>query len=59
MARQRITQAVLASHIGLSQTAVSRRLTGEVPFDVNELAAAAEVLGVTAQYLLSGAQQVA
>jgi transcriptional regulator with XRE-family HTH domain len=32
--------------MGVSQALVSRRLTGEVPFDVAELSRIAEILGV-------------
>jgi transcriptional regulator with XRE-family HTH domain len=37
-ARRRTTQVGLADVIGLSQAAVSRRLRGEIPFTVDELA---------------------
>jgi len=49
---RRLTQADLGSHLGLSQTAVSRRLLGEVPFDVAELHAAADLLGVDVSALV-------
>lgn len=56
MARRKISQTALAAHLGMTQSAVSRRLTGEVPFDVVELEAAAALLGVSAaQLLLDGA----
>lgn len=41
------SQARLAQVLRVSQRAVSRRLTGEVPFDVDELAAVAEYLHVS------------
>lgn len=47
------SQAELAQILGLSQSAVSRRLLGVVPFDVNELEAIGRRLGATAAELLS------
>lgn len=44
--RQRRSQADLARALELSPAAIGRRLTGEVPFDVNELEAIADMLGV-------------
>jgi transcriptional regulator with XRE-family HTH domain len=46
MARQRIPQRAIATAMGLSQQAASRRLTGEVPFDTQELEAIAAHLHV-------------
>jgi len=46
MARRRVSQSALAKHLGMAQTAVSRRLTGVVSFDVNEVAAVAAFLDV-------------
>jgi len=46
MARQQISQEKLASLTGLSQSRISRRLVGDRPFDVTELAAIAIALGV-------------
>jgi transcriptional regulator with XRE-family HTH domain len=37
MARQRVSQAALAEALGVSQGAVSRRLRGDIPFDVEML----------------------
>ena len=45
MARLDVTQSQLAEALAMSPFAVSRRLRGEVPFDVAELAASAELLG--------------
>lgn len=53
MLRAEVEQAQLAAALGLSQSAVSRRLTGEVPFDVNELQIVATTLHVSAGSLLS------
>lgn len=44
MAEKRVTQEQAAAALGLSQVAVSRRLSGSVPFDVNELKAVADLL---------------
>lgn len=52
MVRQEVNQQQLAESLGLSQAAVSRRLTGEVPFDVNELVAVAAALGITVADLM-------
>lgn len=52
MARKRVTQSVLAAHLGISQAALSRRLRGEIPFDVNELALIASHLDVTIDALI-------
>lgn len=52
MGRQRVSQRRIAEVIGLSQQAVSRRLSGEVPFDVAELGRIAAELGVLADVFL-------
>jgi transcriptional regulator with XRE-family HTH domain len=58
VARQRISQTTLGERLGLSQAGVSRRLLGQVPIAVDELAAFAEVLGVQPETML-GAPVVA
>jgi transcriptional regulator with XRE-family HTH domain len=55
VARRRITQSQIAEVLGLSQMAVSRRLSGAVPFDVEELGKVAALLGVPASTLLGEA----
>lgn len=55
LARRQISGKQLATHLGLSQFAVSRRLRGETPFSVDELAATAEWLGVPVASLLTEA----
>lgn len=40
------TQQEFGEAIGVAQQGVSKRLIGEIPFDVNELAAAAAFLNV-------------
>ena len=52
MARKRVTQQALAAAISLSQAALSRRLRGEVAFDVNELTAVAAHLDIPLSDLL-------
>lgn len=44
MGRRRATQADLAAALGKSQPYVSRRLSGEVPFDTDDLYALADLL---------------
>ena len=46
LGRKRIPQADLANVLGVSQAGISRRLSGDTPFDVNEVAAVADFLGV-------------
>jgi len=46
MARQGISQEALGERIGWDQRRVSRRLTAEVPIDLEELERIAEALGV-------------
>jgi len=52
MARNRVSQEAVARALGVSQTAVSRRLSGVVPFDINELECVAQFLGVPIQQLV-------
>lgn len=46
MWRERVSQADLASVIGVSQSTLSKKLRGKVPITVGELVAIAEALGV-------------
>ena len=52
MARRQITQMELARQLGLSQAAISARIKGRTPFDINELTAIARVLDVPLDALL-------
>lgn len=52
MARRRVTGVTLAARIGRSQSYVSRRLTGDTAFDVDDLERIALVLGVGVHELL-------
>jgi predicted XRE-type DNA-binding protein len=55
LARRSLTQADLANALGVTQPAVSRRMTGQVPFDVEELAKAAALLGLPVSALIEDA----
>lgn len=56
LARQRVSQETLCTRIGMSQSTLSRRITGDYPFDTNELAAIAAVLGVpVSKFIPAGA----
>lgn len=46
MAKQGMTQGAMAARMGITQAAISRKLSGERPWFADEIAAAAEVLGV-------------
>lgn len=58
-ARRRVSQAALARHLHLSQQSLSRRFLGYIAFDVNELAAIAEVLEVPIEALYGTATSAA
>jgi transcriptional regulator with XRE-family HTH domain len=45
MGRRNLSQSALAQPIGMTQQALSRRLTGQVPFTIDELTAIARTLG--------------
>ena len=55
MARRGITQTQLAGQIGKTQAQLSKRLAGQIPFDVNELTAVAGALGVPLTDLMAEA----
>lgn len=59
MARCGVTQTTLARKIGLSQAAVSSRIKGRTPFDINELVKIAAVLDVPLDALLNGVGRAA
>jgi hypothetical protein len=54
LARHRISGRTLAKLLGENQTWVSRRLSGHVPLDTDDLQRIAEVLGLTPMELLAG-----
>ena len=55
MARRGVRQTTLAACLGLSQAAVSRRVTGGTEFSVAELLTVAGLLGVSPASLLGEA----
>lgn len=57
MARAGMTQARLGKHLKLPQSAVSKRLRGEVAFDVDELAAVAAALDLDVNVLIQAPVQ--
>ena len=52
LARRKIPQSGLVGVLHMSEVSVSRRLRGETPFDINELVAVADFLGVPIATLL-------
>lgn len=52
IARRRLNQTVLAGAIGMSQSALSRRLSTEKPFDLDELEALANYFDVPLSALI-------
>lgn len=57
LARAGKSQTDLAAVLGVTQTAVSKRLRGVTPFDVNELAAVAAALDLDMSVLIAGTDQ--
>ena len=55
LARRSVTQTQLAAKLGTTQQYVSRRLTGSVPLDVEDLAAIAGLLNITVAVLIGEA----
>jgi len=55
LARRRMSAAELARRTGMRQQALSRRMTGETAWDVDDLEVIAAALGVTVFDLLGGA----
>ena len=53
MARQRMSQTAIAERMAVSQAYVSRRLTGEVAFDLVELDLVASILGVPVEQFVA------
>lgn len=50
-----MSQAAAAGHLKMSQTALSRRLNGAIAFNIDELEALANVLGVPIERLFTPA----
>ena len=57
MARNGLTQGSLAQPLRLTQPAISRRLNGDVPFNVTELAIVSRMVGVSLSRLVAGAEK--
>lgn len=55
LGRQRRSASWLARQTGMGQTAVSRRLIGEVPIDLDDIELFAEALNVPVARFLGGA----
>jgi len=54
LGRQRISAAALGRKLGKSQSYWSRRINGAIPFNVDELRAIAQLLGVPLHQLIPG-----
>lgn len=54
LARRRMSASKLARQTGLKQSYLSRRMTGETPFNVDDLALIAAALGVSMSTLIPG-----
>jgi transcriptional regulator with XRE-family HTH domain len=52
MARRRMSQVALAQLTGLTQSYISRRMTGEVPFTTDDLVVIAQAFGMTVTSLM-------
>lgn len=59
MARNRVTQDQVAEVLGISQPQVSKRLLGEIAFDVVELEVVGQLLGVPASTFLPTPERAA
>ncbi|MBF6368367.1 helix-turn-helix transcriptional regulator [Nocardia puris] len=51
------SQTALAAKIGIKQQALSRRLLGSVPFDLNEIHALCEAAEIDVFYVLTGRRE--
>jgi len=54
MARRGVTQSRVGAWLGMAPSAVSHRLTGRTPLDINELVKIADLLNVPLGRLLDG-----
>lgn len=59
MAERNVSQHDMAAALNMSQAAVSRRLRGATPLDVNEITTIARVLGVPVRDLLPATEVAA
>lgn len=58
LARRGLTAYALANAIGMSKQTMSRRMTGATPFDLAEVEAIANFLGLTPTELLVRAERI-
>jgi len=54
LARRRISGRQAAKKLGLSQPYVARRVSGDIPLDVNDIFAFSRLLGINPEVLLTG-----
>jgi len=54
LAWRNISGAAAGPAIGIKQQAMSRRMTGEVPFDVGDLVLIADLVGISPGHLVAG-----
>jgi hypothetical protein len=59
LARQRRSQASLALALGISQQALSRRMTGDIPFNIDQLSTVASFLSMPLEALVASPVQAA
>lgn len=57
LARRKMSASELARRMGVTQPYISRRLTGDTPLDVDDMATIARVLGVTVGDLLPRSEE--
>jgi transcriptional regulator with XRE-family HTH domain len=58
MGRHRVSQTALARVLGLSQSSLSARLCGELPFDLDDLVTVAKHFNVSVTSLLGSPKSV-
>lgn len=58
LARQRKPQQGLRERLGISRATLTRRLSGQSPFDANELVVVADYLGVTVAELVGESRAI-
>ncbi|WP_372457193.1 helix-turn-helix domain-containing protein [Mycobacterium intracellulare] len=57
MARHKVSQVALAEQLDMAQQALSRRISGQTAFKVDELHRVAEILGVPTSVLMGDEQR--
>ena len=55
LAERKLSQSAMAEHLGISKAAMSRRIAGEIPFNVAELGSLAALLGVPTSRFIEAA----